>query len=206
MRSDQRFSLSSPRIFNGIPRTFLIVSAGTAVALAGAVPGTTAAARAPLAGQHRQVTVSARGARPAPAAGRPLRASLAISVIPATARPARYTLTAYRARPGRRARAGYLRPRQIAWQLMPHFGWAGWQFHFLNRLWDTESSWNPQAANRYSGAYGIPQAVPGSKMATAGRDWRWNPRTQIRWGMGYIASRYGSPYGAWQHELCYGWY
>ena len=216
--------MSSARIFNGIPRTFLIVFAGTAVALAAAVPGTTAAARAPLAGRHRQPAAAAHLTRTAVSAGRSLRASLAISISPATAHPARYTLTAYQARPGHRARAaaharpgyrarsaarsrdGYQTPRQIAWQLMSRFSWASWEFRYLDLLWDAESSWNPQAANPYSGAYGIPQAVPGSKMASAGPDWRWSARTQIRWGMSYIADRYGSPYGAWQHESACGWY
>jgi hypothetical protein len=132
--------------------------------------------------------------------GRSLAASLAISVIPARARPARYTLTAYV------AREAYRTPRQIAWHMLRSFHWASWEFRFLNRLWDNESSWNPQANNPYSGAYGIPQAVPGYKMAAAGPDWRWSARTQIRWGLSYIQERYGNPLGAWQHESWYGWY
>jgi hypothetical protein len=108
----------------------------------------------------------------------------------------------YRAR---REPAGYGTPRRIAWSMVVQ-QWPSWQFRFLDRLWEHESSWNPQAANPYSGAYGIPQAVPASKMAAAGPDWRWSARTQIRWGLGYISARYGSPYGAWQHEECYGWY
>jgi hypothetical protein len=227
--------LSSPRIFSGISRTFLIVIAGSAAALAAAVPGPTAAARVPLAGRPASAADAAAAAgagRPAAAASRPLRASLAISVIPAGPRPARYTLTAYhaspgyragrrapaaagyrasaghraRARAGARARTGYQAPRLIAWQLLPRFHWAGWEFRYLDRLWEAESGWNSQALNPYSGAYGIPQAVPGSKMAMAGPDWRWDPRTQIRWGMSYIAGRYGSPFAAWQHECWFGWY
>ncbi len=69
-----------------------------------------------------------------------------------------------------------------------------------------ESSWNRYAYNPASGAYGIPQAVPGSKMASAGPDWRTSARTQIVWGMGYIRSRYVTPRRAWEHELRYGWY
>lgn len=80
------------------------------------------------------------------------------------------------------------------------------QFRFLNRLWMRESSWNIYATNPYSGAYGIPQAVPGSKMASAGRNWRSSARTQIRWGLRYIRGRYGSPRNAWHHEVTYGWY
>jgi hypothetical protein len=99
-----------------------------------------------------------------------------------------------------------LTARQIARQMLRSFHWRGWQFRYLNLLWSHESSWNVYAANPYSGAYGIPQAVPGSKMASAGPDWESNARTQIRWGMRYIKDRYGSPHRAWEHELATGWY
>ena len=81
-----------------------------------------------------------------------------------------------------------------------------YQFRYVNRLWDRESSWNVFASNPYSGAYGIPQAVPGSKMSSAGRHWRTSARTQIRWGLRYIRSRYGSPRRAWEHSQATGWY
>lgn len=98
-------------------------------------------------------------------------------------------------------------PRQIARGLMPRFHWSvGKQFKYLNWLWSRESSWDRYAENPYTGAYGIPQAVPGSKMSSAGPDWRSNPATQIRWGLDYIQGRYGSPLRAWDHELAYGWY
>lgn len=97
-------------------------------------------------------------------------------------------------------------PRQVAWYMLRSFGWSHWQFQFLNKLWERESGWNPRAENPYSGAYGIPQAVPGSKMASAGSNWRTSARTQILWGLRYIKGRYGSPHHAWQHELAYGWY
>jgi len=102
----------------------------------------------------------------------------------------------------RRART----PRQIARSMLSHFHWGPHQFRYLNRLWSHESGWNPYAANPYSGAYGIPQAMPGYQMSSAGRGWRWNARTQIRWGMRYIRGRYGSPRRAWWHETGYGWY
>ncbi|MDI6105323.1 lytic transglycosylase domain-containing protein [Actinoplanes sp. NEAU-A12] len=73
------------------------------------------------------------------------------------------------------------------------------QFSCLNKLWDHESGWNYKATNRSSGAYGIPQAYPGSKMASAGSDWRISPATQITWGLGYIKGRYSTPCGAWSH-------
>ena len=97
-------------------------------------------------------------------------------------------------------------PRQIARSLLAGFHWAQWQFRYLNRLWMRESGWNRFAANPSSGAYGIPQAVPGDKMASAGPDWRSSARTQIIWGMGYIRECYGTPWRAWQHELADGWY
>jgi hypothetical protein len=73
-------------------------------------------------------------------------------------------------------------------------------------LWYRESGWNPSAENPSSGAFGIPQALPGSKMASAGADWATNPATQIRWGLSYIQSVYGTPCGAWSHEESAGWY
>jgi len=97
-------------------------------------------------------------------------------------------------------------PRQIAIRLLHRFHWGKRQFRYLNPLWARESSWNVHALNAYSGAYGIPQAVPGSKMASAGQHWRTSARTQIRWGLRYIKDRYGSPAAAWRHELATGWY
>jgi len=90
--------------------------------------------------------------------------------------------------------------------MLPSFGWSHSEFNCLNALWQRESGWNPNAANPSSGAYGIPQALPGSKMASAGADWQTNAATQIRWGLGYIHSTYGSPCRAWGHESSYGWY
>ena len=97
-------------------------------------------------------------------------------------------------------------PQQVAIGLLHTFGWTGYQFRFLNALWARESGWQVRALNQYSGAYGIPQAVPGSKMAAAGPDWKTSASTQIRWGLSYIKERYGSPRAAWRHELATGWY
>ncbi len=80
------------------------------------------------------------------------------------------------------------------------------QWGCLDALWQRESGWNPSAANRSSGAFGIPQALPGAKMASAGADWRTNPLTQVRWGVSYIDGRYGSACAAWQHSQSTGWY
>jgi hypothetical protein len=84
--------------------------------------------------------------------------------------------------------------------------WPASQWPALNSLWTRESGWNTHALNKSSGAYGIPQSLPGSKMASAGSDWRNNPATQIKWGLGYIASRYGSPGAAWAHSQRTNWY
>ncbi|GAC1439603.1 MAG: hypothetical protein NVS3B26_03070 [Mycobacteriales bacterium] len=95
-------------------------------------------------------------------------------------------------------------PRDIARAQLADRGW-GDQFGCLDSLWSRESGWSTYASNP-SGAYGIPQALPGSKMASAGSDWRTNPATQIRWGLGYIAASYGSPCAAWHHSQSYNWY
>jgi hypothetical protein len=82
----------------------------------------------------------------------------------------------------------------------------GSQFGCLQKLWNKESHWNYKAANPSSGAYGIPQALPGSKMGSEGSDWRTNYKTQVRWGLGYIDDRYGTPCKAWAHSVDVGWY
>jgi hypothetical protein len=97
-------------------------------------------------------------------------------------------------------------PRAYARLLVRQRGWAVSQFACLNLLWNRESGWNWRARNASSGAYGIPQALPGSKMATIGADWRTNPITQIKWGLNYIVERYGTPCGAWGHSQALGWY
>ncbi len=97
-------------------------------------------------------------------------------------------------------------PRDVARALLPEFGFGADQFDCLDALWTRESGWSHTAANPSSGAYGIPQALPGSKMASAGADWETNPATQIRWGLGYIQARYGTPCGAWDHSESSGWY
>jgi cell wall-associated NlpC family hydrolase len=84
--------------------------------------------------------------------------------------------------------------------------WGPGQFPYLDLLWTRESGWNPAATNPVSGAFGIPQALPAVKMASAGLDWATDPFTQIIWGIGYIRATYGTPQAAWAHELAYNWY
>lgn len=86
------------------------------------------------------------------------------------------------------------------------YGWGSSQYTCLVNLWNRESGWSYTATNTSSGAYGIPQSLPGSKMASAGSDWRTNSQTQINWGLGYIQAVYGSPCSAWSHEVNIGWY
>jgi hypothetical protein len=94
----------------------------------------------------------------------------------------------------------------IAYDMVMARGWSQGEFDCLVALWNRESHWNVYAHNPRSGAYGIPQALPGSKMASAGADWATNPATQITWGLGYIAGRYGTPCNAWQSSETRGWY
>ena len=96
--------------------------------------------------------------------------------------------------------------KAYAASVLAGLGWGGDQFRCLDLLWTRESGWRADAYNASSGAYGIPQSLPGSKMAAAGSDWRTNAATQIDWGLSYIASRYGSPCGAWAHSEAYNWY
>jgi hypothetical protein len=97
-------------------------------------------------------------------------------------------------------------PRTIARALLAEFGFSQDQFSCLDSLYAGESGWRVDADNPSSSAYGIPQALPGSKMASAGADWATNPVTQIRWGLGYIRDRYGSPCGAMSFKSGHGWY
>ncbi len=89
----------------------------------------------------------------------------------------------------------------IARQMVP-----GDQFQCFSNIVDHESSWNYRAQNPSSGAYGLVQALPGSKMASAGADWQTNPATQIKWGLNYMNDRYGSPCGAWSFWQANHWY
>jgi hypothetical protein len=178
---------------------------GTAQIAAG-VPGS-GQAISTLKGQHSQslVTASVAAQQAAQAAARARAARLAAqqaaaqaaqqapaSSPPAAVAPAPVPVSAGSA-------------QQIAMSMLGAYGWSSSQFSCLNDLWSRESGWSVTAENP-SGAYGIPQALPGSKMASAGADWATSATTQIRWGLGYIRGLYGSPCGAWSHEEATGWY
>jgi hypothetical protein len=92
--------------------------------------------------------------------------------------------------------------QSIAHQMIPDAA----QFNAFSKIVSHESGWNPTATNSSSGAYGLVQALPASKMASAGKDWKTNPATQIKWGLDYMNSRYGSPVKAWNFWQANGWY
>ncbi len=127
------------------------------------------------------------------------------AALAAQQRAAEEQAAADRASRSRQLEADNGDPRSIAQGLLAARGWSS-QFSCLDRLWTKESGWNLHADNPSSSAYGIPQALPGSKMASAGADWQTSARTQITWGLSYIASSYGSPCAAWSHSQSSNWY
>jgi hypothetical protein len=174
---------------------------------AAAVPATDAAAAVVLSGGAQRDAAALDNQRRSTLAAQQ-KAEQARAAA-ATARAQAAAAAALRARAEARARAGRdaLRdPQGIARIMVLERGWSSSQFSCLRSLWQRESNWNPRARNASSGAFGIPQALPGSKMASAGSDWRTNPVTQIEWGLDYIADRFGTPCGAWGHSESHGWY
>ena len=102
---------------------------------------------------------------------------------------------------------GTQNPRDMARQMMEtKYGWGDTQFACYNNIIIRESNWITTADNPTSSAYGIPQALPGKRMASAGADWRTNPATQISWGLGYVKERFGTPCAAWSFKRSHGWY
>ncbi|GAA3447954.1 lytic transglycosylase domain-containing protein [Planomonospora venezuelensis] len=151
----------------------------------------------PVQAVHRgeRSAQAVRPAQPAHRSGRPAR-TVHRGVWAPEAEP----------RPRPRTRTAKGRNKAIAFRLVSRRAWSDDQFRCLDRLWTRESNWNHRAHNRYTGAYGIPQALPGSKMSGSGGDWRSNPATQIHWGLRYITSRYGTACGAWGHFQSRHWY
>ena len=137
--------------------------------------------------------------KPKAAAAKPAAQSAASSNVSSASAPA----------PAKPAPAAAPNPgsaQAVAHEMVLARGWGEEQYSCLVSLWKKESGWRVNAENPSSGAYGIPQALPGSKMASAGADWATNPATQIAWGLGYITSRYDTPCGAWASSQSRGWY
>jgi hypothetical protein len=212
---DLRLALSALRTRNLTSSLLTLAATGPALALVAVAIGTAGATSASAAARPASVASTAHVAvSPAAAsASSGARSVIVLDAKPlaAASPPAAGSMDIgppVHGHTGKAAKRPHRRltPRQIARSLLRHFGWRQRQFKYLNALWNRESSWNVYAYNPYSGAYGVPQAVPGSKMASAGANWRTSARTQVRWGLRYIRSRYGSPRRAWDHELATGWY
>jgi hypothetical protein len=157
-----------------------------------------AAARAAAAAAAAAVTAAAAAAAASAATVGATATAAAASQSPAPSASPQPTATAT-------ALASSGSPQQIAEAMLGSFGWSSSQFACLDPLWAEESGWSVTAENP-SGAYGIPQALPGAKMVSAGPDWQTSAATQIKWGLGYIRDIYGSPCAAWAHEQATGWY
>jgi len=154
-----------------------------------------AAAAAKARAERQRAKAAARKAAAAKAA----RAKRAAAAKAEKARRARVAAQGYR--------SGTTNPRDIARQILRNkYGYGAGQFSCFNNIIIRESNWDINATNASSGAYGIPQALPGSKMASVGSDWRTNPATQIIWAIGYMKDRYGSPCQAWGFKSSHGWY
>jgi hypothetical protein len=106
------------------------------------------------------------------------------------------------AAPAQAAPSSAAQAKAIAHRMIPNAA----QYNAFSKIVEHESGWNVTATNSSSGAYGLVQALPGTKMASAGSDWKTNPATQIEWGLDYMNSRYGSPTGAWAFWQANGWY
>jgi hypothetical protein len=192
--SRNTFSL---RLAVGVPALALL-------AFAGGVVGTWSARTAPAAAT--QAATSARAISTRAGSGSSADRSIALDALMSAPRSVAPAISSRHPAGGAGRARRRATAKQMAWRMLRHFHWSTHQFTYLNRLWARESGWNIYASNPYSGAYGIPQAVPGSKMASAGSHWRTSARTQIRWGLRYIRERYGSPRAAWGHEAGVGWY
>ena len=163
------------------------------------------AQQAALAGAERAADARQAAAREA-AADRAARAAArqAAALAAQQAQPAQQAPSPAPAQPAAPAQPSGS-AQQIAMAMLGSYGWSSSQFSCLDSLWARESGWNVTASNP-DGAYGIPQAMTGSKMASAGPNWQTDAATQIRWGLGYIRSMYGSPCAAWAHSQATGWY
>ncbi len=216
-----------PVLRRPVVRTALLCSAG-AVAAAAAVSGAVAAPSGGAAqavpavfvvpasarvhaGEHADVTMARRsaGEHRSEVAAVSHRVGVLRSQVAAAERQKAEQERARAERVSRdreRLRLAVRDPQSAARVLAARRGWGQTQFSCLDSLWSKESQWRTSADNPTSSAYGIPQALPGKRMATVGADWRTNPLTQITWGLRYIESAYGTPCAAWAHSRATNWY
>ena len=199
-----------------LARGTAVSSAAVAASVAVTMGVNAVAAEHADAGKDTAPTATRIGAQPADAAVD--RSDIRAGREKAELDARRQRLAAQAAREGRQQRARAARsasrsvsydgdPRRLAASMMAErYGWGSDQFSCLSSLWERESSWQVHAENPSSGAYGIPQALPGSKMSGYGADWRDNAVTQIEWGLSYIDQSYGTPCGAWSVWQSKGWY
>lgn len=199
------------RIGIGVLCAAVLGGVGTAATVYYRPTGSVGATGQDLARDER-IDRAARGdARATPsvsASPSPTASASPVAPVPAQATtPAPATTTAKPVAPAVPAGcSSYTGNRRIGCSLLPTFGFSTAEMPALEKLWTHESNWNQYARNPSSGAYGIPQALPGTKMATAGSDWETNPATQIKWGLSYIKSRYGTPTRAWSFWQANNWY
>jgi hypothetical protein len=172
-----------------------------------------AKARANREAARAKVAAAKRAAKRANSLGKQTKAIVAqqVKIKAALAAAARKAAEEKAARARALANRGYqpgvTDPREMARQILKNkFGYGSNQFECFDNIIMRESMWRVDATNPSSGAYGIPQALPGSKMASEGSDWRTNPATQIIWGIKYMEDRYGSPCAAWSFKAANGWY
>ncbi|HEX2809864.1 MAG TPA: hypothetical protein VHN80_27185 [Kineosporiaceae bacterium] len=202
-----------PRYAHAVLRSGLAVIVLTVVSAGVVAARGSAAATGSSATDHLGLSAALMSSSPAAspsATVRPAQQAAAQQAVAAKAAAGR--AAAVRAAAERRtaaaraARSALHDPRSAARLMLADHSWSAGQFQCLDALWSKESGWNHQARNASSGAFGIPQALPGGKMASAGADWQTNPVTQIRWGLKYIDDVYGSPCGAWAHSRASNWY
>jgi hypothetical protein len=176
-------------------------SAGGALAAVMAVP--TSHAMSVLENQRKQLIAMSAASHTFKVVGKPKLASRQPSSLPGASSSSSSAGSGTTGPPAAPPNPGTA--QSIAYNMLSSFGWSTSQFSCLNNIWTRESGWMYNAENP-SGAYGIPQALPGSKMASAGPDWMTNPTTQIKWGLGYIQSTYGSPCNAWAFWQAHSYY
>ncbi len=199
-----------PRAAQVISLDRLLSPNSAAEAAALRTPGVLGSAGLAAGASAQELTESGRMARGESqlqaAAAQALRAQQAIAAAEAATRAAEADRVAREAQRAAVLANARTDPRSVARIMVAERGWDDAQFQCLNKLWTKESNWSYTARNRSSGAYGIPQSLPASKMATAGSDWQTNPATQIKWGLSYISSVYGTPCNAWGHSVRVNWY